>query len=95
LAARQRIGAVHPRTSRARLVSSSGLHALAYNLGNFLRTLATPEPIKDWSLTDQDRREGGEPRSLRRISDGRGRHPTADVPRDFAFLRLDFGDSPA
>src|SRR5262249_15916486 len=24
------------------------LHALAYNLGNFLRTLATPEPIKDW-----------------------------------------------
>ena len=23
------------------------LHALAYNLGNFLRTLATPEPIKD------------------------------------------------
>ena len=27
------------------------LHALAYNLGNFRRTLATPEPIKDWSLT--------------------------------------------
>ena len=27
------------------------LHALAYNLGNFLRTLATPEPISDWSLT--------------------------------------------
>ena len=27
------------------------LHALAYNLGNFLRTLATPEPIKAWSLT--------------------------------------------
>jgi hypothetical protein len=27
------------------------LHALANNLGNFLRTLATPEPIKDWSLT--------------------------------------------
>jgi len=27
------------------------LHALAYNLGNFLRTLATPELIKDWSLT--------------------------------------------
>jgi hypothetical protein len=24
--------------------------ALAYNLGNFLRTLATPEPIKHWSL---------------------------------------------
>ena len=27
------------------------LHALAYNLGNFLRTPATPKPIKDWSLT--------------------------------------------
>ena len=26
------------------------LHALAYNLGNFLRKLATPEPIRDWSL---------------------------------------------
>jgi hypothetical protein len=26
-------------------------HAPAYNLGNFLRTLPTPEPIKDWSLT--------------------------------------------
>ncbi len=24
---------------------------VGYNLGNFLRTLATPEPIKDWSLT--------------------------------------------
>jgi Transposase DDE domain group 1 len=24
---------------------------LAYNLGNILRTLVTPEPIKDWSLT--------------------------------------------
>src|ERR1700681_3638013 len=27
------------------------LHTLAYNLGNFLRALATPEPIRDWSLT--------------------------------------------
>ena len=27
------------------------LYALAYNLGNFLRTLATPDPIKGWSLT--------------------------------------------
>jgi len=45
------------------------LHALAYNLGNFLRTLATPEPIKGLVAdepkgeTDQDRCEGGEPRS--------------------------------
>ncbi len=27
------------------------LHALAYTLGNFLRTLPTPEKIRDWSLT--------------------------------------------
>ena len=27
------------------------LYALAYNLGNFLRTLAIPVPIKDWSLS--------------------------------------------
>ena len=27
------------------------LHALAYNLGNFLRILAMPEPINNWSLT--------------------------------------------
>jgi hypothetical protein len=27
------------------------LNALAYNLGNFLRTLAMPESIKNWSLT--------------------------------------------
>jgi Transposase DDE domain group 1 len=27
------------------------LRALAYNLGNFLRTLAAPEPIAEWSLT--------------------------------------------
>ncbi len=27
------------------------LHALAYNLTNFLRTLALPEAVKHWSLT--------------------------------------------
>jgi hypothetical protein len=27
------------------------LHALAYNLANFMRTLATPEAIERWSLT--------------------------------------------
>ena len=27
------------------------LHALLYNLCNFLRTLETPEPISDWSMT--------------------------------------------
>jgi Transposase DDE domain group 1 len=27
------------------------LHVLAYNLGNFMRTLGMPEPIRDWSLT--------------------------------------------
>ena len=27
------------------------LHALAYNLGNFMRTLAMPKPTEPWSLT--------------------------------------------
>ena len=27
------------------------LHALAYNLGNFVRTLALPEAVEHWSLT--------------------------------------------
>ena len=27
------------------------LHALAYNLGNFMRTLALPEAVEQWSLT--------------------------------------------
>src|SRR5262249_42290138 len=37
--------------------------------------------------TDQDRREGGEPRPLCYLPDGRGRHRTANVPRDFAAHR--------
>jgi hypothetical protein len=41
------------------------LHALAYNLGNFfLRTLATPESIKDWSLTSlKEKLLGARPRA--------------------------------
>ncbi len=26
-------------------------HALAYSLGNFLRTLASPDEVENWSLT--------------------------------------------
>src|SRR4249919_3196741 len=33
---------------------------------------------------DQDRRQGGEPRTLCRLPNGGGRHPTANVPGDFA-----------
>src|SRR5262249_8290420 len=36
---------------------------------------------------DQDRREGGEPWPLYRLPDGRGRHRTANVPRDSAAHR--------
>jgi hypothetical protein len=48
-------------------------HALAYNLGNFLRTFATG--------ADQDWREGREPRPLCRLPDGRGRHSEKPFPR--------------
>jgi len=45
------------------------LHALAYNLGNFLRTLVTPESIKFVAdelegQANQDWREGREPRQM-------------------------------
>jgi hypothetical protein len=32
-------------------IFSIQLHTLAYNLGNFLPALKTPDPIKDWSVT--------------------------------------------
>jgi hypothetical protein len=68
------------------------LHALAYNLGNFLRTLATPEPIKDWSLTTlKDRliKIGAKVVSHGRyvIFQMARRHRPASVPRDFAAHR--------
>ena len=48
-------GAIHWTRLSCRTFAANAvrlqLHALAYNLGNLLRTLATPEPIKDWSLT--------------------------------------------
>ncbi len=55
------------------------LHALAYNLANFLRTLALPKAIADWSLTSLREKEGGEDRrqgrrawALPGLPDGRG-----------------------
>jgi hypothetical protein len=61
------------------------LHALAYNLGNFMRTLAiaqggramvTDEPAGE---ADQDWREGSQPWPLRDVPDGRGRRVAAHV----------------
>jgi hypothetical protein len=60
------------------------LHALAYNLGNFLRTLATPEPIKDWSMTSLGRSSS---RSARRsVVTSPSRRPR--IPRTYGPLRL-------
>ena len=39
-------GAVHVEHDHSRQ-----LHALAYNLGNFMRTLALPDAVEQWSLT--------------------------------------------
>src|SRR5262249_1548927 len=69
------------------------LHALAYNLGKF--PAHAGDAGADQGLVaddlegqaDQDRREGSEPRPLCRLPDGRGRHRTANVPRDFAAHR--------
>src|SRR3981081_2404037 len=66
------------------------LHALAYNLGNFLRTLATPEPIKEWSLTSLKEKLikiGAKIVShgrLCRVSDGRSRHSQKSLCRHSA-----------
>ena len=58
------------------------LHALAYKLANFMRTLAMPKTAELWSLTSL--RESpikiGEPRALRYLPDGRSRSAAADVP---------------
>ena len=67
----------------------------AYNLGNFLRTLATPEPIKDWFLTSLKEKLikiGAKVVSHGRciafqISDGRGRRAQNAVRRDTAVDR--------
>ena len=62
------------------------LHALAYNLGNFMRTLAMPKAAEPWSPdqpareADQDRRQGRQPSPLRHVPDGRGRGAARDVP---------------
>ena len=45
---------VWTRLSRTRFRNNEvrlQLHALAYNLANFMRTLALPEAVKHWSLT--------------------------------------------
>jgi hypothetical protein len=42
-----RISCQKYRNSEVRLQ----LHALAYNLGNFMRTLALPKAVEQWSLT--------------------------------------------
>ena len=68
------------------------LHALAYNLGTFLRTLATPEAIAEWSLTSLREKlikvgaKGRQPRSLRHVPDassGRRRAPQTTGTADF------------
>jgi hypothetical protein len=59
------------------------LHALAYNLRNFLRTLATPVTIAEWSLTSLREKLikiGAKVVSHGRyVSDGRGRDPSEVV----------------
>jgi hypothetical protein len=72
------------RTFAAHAVRSQ-LHALAYNLDNFMRTLAMPKTAVPWSLTSLrekliSAREDLQPRALRYLPDGRGRGATADVP---------------
>ena len=64
------------------------LHALAYNLANFLRTLALPRGGRALVAHDaareagQDRRQDRAPRPLRRLPAGRGGGAASAVRRD-------------
>ena len=64
------------------------LHALAYNLANFMRTLALPKEVEHWSLTTlrgetgQDRRQGGPPWPVRHVPIGRGGGAKGSVPEN-------------
>jgi len=70
------------------------LHALAYNLANFLRTLATPEPMSDWSLTTlKEKRECREPSTLSHLGfQPVQKTPTIHVSSGFIWgIRVNFG----
>jgi hypothetical protein len=43
----------HSSTFKIWLLRRSQRYGVNDHLGNFLRTLTTPEPIKDWSLTNR------------------------------------------
>ena len=64
------------------------LFALAYNLANFLRSLALPREVKQWSLTSlareagQDRRPDRAPRAVRGFPARRGGGAAGAVRRD-------------
>jgi hypothetical protein len=61
------------------------LHALAYNLGNFMRTLAMPKAVETWSLTSLQEKlikigaKVRQPWPLRDVPDGRGHRVAAHV----------------
>ena len=64
------------------------LHALAYNLGNFTRTLAMPKTAEPWSLSSVRAKlikigaKVVNHGPIRHLPDGRGRGFVADVRRD-------------
>ena len=64
------------------------LHALAYNLANFMRTLALPKGVEYWSLTTlrekvgKDRCQGGQPWPLRHVPIGQGGGAEGTVPEN-------------
>ena len=74
------------------------------NLGNFLRTLATPEPIKEWSLTSLKEKlikigakivRHGRYIAFQMADVAISRHLFADILRLIAELRPPPGPAPA
>ena len=65
---------------------SSSMHSPTISATSCVRCRAYQGVVADEpeGKADQDRRKGRQPRPLRRVPDGRGRHSTANVPGDFA-----------
>ena len=59
------------------------LHALAYNLANFLRTLATPKEIETWSLTSLRERLIKTGARLDAMAASRSSPPVPTIPPPF------------
>src|SRR5262245_35086050 len=73
---------------REKVLKSAAKQRSAELLADFENQMGSEFSFDDDAIeADRDRRESREPRPLCRLPNGRGRHPTANVPGDFAAHR--------